>query len=239
MAKAISNEIRKQALELFKKGIRSHSVARTLGISKTLVENWQSAFDRGDYSWTTYAWRKNSEAIALTAVSLYTELKSYRAVAHQLGGMKASTVRRYVLNVAQYGIPILPRGRCGKAKLQALTQGDSLMSKCKTKPRSRSMNAIKKERDEYKIALESLLEAIQEKFEDDDEELKKKVRFLAGQLKDHVKSGLPLPVSVASLASREVPFIEKLEALVEESRQIQLSVLESKLSKKNMGTATG
>ena len=74
MAKAISNEIRKQALELFKKGIRSHSVARTLGISKTLVENWQSAFDRGDYSWTTYAWRKNSEAIALTAVSLYTEL---------------------------------------------------------------------------------------------------------------------------------------------------------------------
>ena len=79
-----------------KKGIRSHSVARTLGITKTLVENWQSAFDRGDYSWTTYAWRKNSEAIALTAVSLYTELKSYRAVAHQLGGMKASTVRRGV-----------------------------------------------------------------------------------------------------------------------------------------------
>ncbi len=48
------------------------------------------------------------------------------------------------------------------------------MSKCKTKPRSRSMNAIKKEREEYKIALESLLEAIQEKFEDDDEGLKKK-----------------------------------------------------------------
>ena len=35
------------------------------------------------------------------------------------------------------------------------------------------MNAIKKEREEYKIALESLLEAIHEKFEDDDEGLKK------------------------------------------------------------------
>ena len=41
------------------------------------------------------------------------------------------------------------------------------------------MNAIKKERDEYKIALESLLEAIQEKFEDDDEELKKKSTILS------------------------------------------------------------
>ena len=239
MAKAISNEIRKQALELFKKGLRSQAVAQMLAIDRTVVREWQSAFDRGDYSWTTYVRRKSSEAIALTAVSLYTELKSYHAVAHQLGGMKASTVRRYVLNVEKYGIPILPKGRGGKAKLQALIQGDSLMSKCKTKPRSRSMNAIKKERDEYKIALECLLESIQEKYEDDEEGLKKKVRFLAGQLKDHVKSGLPLPVSVASLASREVPFIEKLEALVEESRKIQLSVLESKLSKKNMGTATG
>ena len=238
MAKAISNEIRKQALELFKKGMRSRAVAQILAIDRTVVREWLSAFDRGDYSWTTYVRRKSSEAIALTAVDLYTELKSYNAVARQLGGMKP-TVRRYVLNVEKYGIPILPKGRGGKAKLQALIQGDSLMSKCKTKPRSRSMNAIKKERDEYKIALECLLESIQEKYEDDDEGLKKKVRFLAGQLKDHVKSGLPLPVSVVSLASREVPFIEKLEALVEESRQIQLSVLESKLSKKNMGTATG
>ena len=191
MAKAISNEIRKQALELFKKGLRSQAVAQMLAIDRTVVREWQSAFDRGDYSWTTYVRRKSSEAIALTAVSLYTELKSYHAVAHQLGGMKASTVRRYVLNVEKYGIPILPKGRGGKAKLQALIQGDSLMSKCKTKPRSRSMNAIKKERDEYKIALECLLESIQEKYEDDDEGLKKKVRFLAGQLKDHVKSGLP------------------------------------------------
>ena len=238
MAKATSNEIRKQALELFKKGMRSRAVAQILAIDRTVVREWLSAFDRGDYSWTTYVRRKSSEAIALTAVDLYTELKSYNAVARQLGGMKP-TVRRYVLNVEKYGIPILPQGRDSKAKLQALTQGDSLMSKRKTKPRSRSMNAIKKERDEYKIALECLLESIQEKYEDDDEGLKKKVRFLAGQLKDHVKSGLPLPVSVASLASREVPFIEKLEALVEESRQIQLSVLESKLSKKNMGTATG
>ena len=238
MAKAISNEIRKQALELFKKGMRSRAVAQILAIDRTVVREWLSAFDRGDYSWTTYVRRKSSEAIALTAVDLYTELKSYNAVARQLGGMKP-TVRRYVLNVEKYGIPILPQGRDSKAKLQALTQGDSLMSKRKTKPRSRSMNAIKKERDEYKIALECLLESIQEKFEDDDEGQKKKVRFLAGQLKNHVKSGLPLPISVASLASREVPFIEKLEALVEESRQIQLSVLESKLSKKNMGTATG
>ena len=219
--------------------MRSPTVARILGINRSVVEYWQSAFDRGDYSWTTYVWRKNSEAIALTAVRLYTELKSYTAVAHQLGGMNAASVRRYVLNVERYGIPILPRGRGCKAKLQAVTWGDSLMSKRKTKPRSKSMNAIKKEREEYKIALESLLEAIQEKFEDDDEGLKKKVRFLAGQLKDHVKSGLPLPVSAASLASREVPFIEKLEALVEESRKIQLSVLESKLSKKNTTTATG
>lgn len=239
MAKAISNEIRKQALELFKKGMRSRAVAQILAIDRTVVREWLSAFDRGDDSWTTYVRRKSSEAIALTAVDLYTELKSYNAVARQLGGMKPSTVRRYVLNVEKYGIPILPQGRDSKAKLQALTQGDSLMSKRKTKPRSRSMNAIKKERDEYKIALECLLESIQEKFEDDDEGQKKKVRFLAGQLKNHVKSGLPLPISVASLASREVPFIEKLEALVEESRQIQLSVLESKLSKKNMGTATG
>ena len=238
MAKATSNEIRKQALELFKKGMRSRAVAQILAIDRTVVREWLSAFDRGDYSWTTYVRRKSSEAIALTAVDLYTELKSYNAVARQLGGMKP-TVRRYVLNVEKYGIPILPQGRDSKAKLQALTQGDSLMSKRKTKPRSRSMNAIKKERDEYKIALECLLESIQEKFEDDDEGQKKKVRFLAGQLKNHVKSGLPLPISVASLASREVPFIEKLEALVEESRQIQLSVLESKLSKKNMGTATG
>ena len=239
MAKAISNEIRKQALELFKKGMRSRAVAQILAIDRTVVREWLSAFDRGDDSWTTYVRRKSSEAIALTAVDLYTELKSYNAVARQLGGMKPSTVRRYVLNVEKYGIPILPQGRDSKAKLQALTQGDSLMSKRKTKPRSRSMNAIKKERDEYKIALECLLESIQEKFEDDDEGQKEKVRFLAGQLKNHVKSGLPLPISVASLASREVPFIEKLEALVEESRQIQLSVLESKLSKKNMGTATG
>ena len=238
MAKAISNEIRKQALELFKKGMRSRAVAQILAIDRTVVREWLSAFDRGDDSWTTYVRRKSSEAIALTAVDLYTELKSYNAVARQLGGMKP-TVRRYVLNVEKYGIPILPQGRDSKAKLQALTQGDSLMSKRKTKPRSRSMNAIKKERDEYKIALECLLESIQEKFEDDDEGQKEKVRFLAGQLKNHVKSGLPLPISVASLASREVPFIEKLEALVEESRQIQLSVLESKLSKKNMGTATG
>ncbi len=48
------------------------------------------------------------------------------------------------------------------------------MSKCKTKPRTRSMNAIKKERDEYKIAHDCLLESIQEKYEDDDEGLKKK-----------------------------------------------------------------
>ena len=239
MAKATSNEIRKQALELFKKGMRSRAVAQILAIDRTVVREWLSAFDRGDYSWTTYVRRKSSEAIALTAVDLYTELKSYNAVARQLGGMKPSTVRRYVLNVEKYGIPILPQGRDSKAKLQALTQGDSLMSKRKTKPRSRSMNAIKKERDEYKIALECLLESIQEKYEDDDEGLKKKVRFLAGQLKDHVKSGLPLPVSVASLASREVPFIEKLEALAEESRKIRLSVLESKLSKKNTTTATG
>ena len=238
MAKATSNEIRKQALELFKKGMRSRAVAQILAIDRTVVREWLSAFDRGDYSWTTYVRRKSSEAIALTAVDLYTELKSYNAVARQLGGMKP-TVRRYVLNVEKYGIPILPQGRDSKAKLQALTQGDSLMSKRKTKPRSRSMNAIKKERDEYKIALECLLESIQEKFEDDDEGQKKKVRFLAGQLKNHVKSGLSLPISVASLASREVPFIEKLEALVEESRQIQLSVLESKLSKKNTTTATG
>ena len=174
MAMALSNEIRKQALALLKRGMRSQAVARILGITRTVVEDWLSAFDRGDYSWTTYAWRKNSEAIALTAVSLYTELKSYQAVAHQLGGMNASTVRRYVLNVEKYGVPILPKGRGGKAKLQALTQGDSIMSKRKTKPRSRSMNAIKRERDECKIALESLLEAIQEKFEDDDEGLKKK-----------------------------------------------------------------
>ena len=174
MAKAISNEIRKQALKLLKKGMRSQAVAQILAIDRTVVKEWQSAFDRGDYSWTTYVRRKISEAIALTAVNLYTELKSYHAVAHQLGGMSVSTVRRYVLNVQKYGVPILPKGRGGKAKLQALTQGDLIMSKHKTKPRSRSMNAIKKERDEYKIALECLLESIQEKFEDDDEGLKKK-----------------------------------------------------------------
>ena len=170
MAKAISNEIRKQALKLLKKGMRSQAVAQILAIDRTVVKEWQSAFDRGDYSWTTYVRRKNSEAITLTAVNLYTELKSYHAVAHQLGGMSVSTVRRYVLNVQKYGVPILPKGRGGKAKLQALTQGDLIMSKrSQTKPRSRSMNAIKKERDEYKIALECLLESIQEKFEDDDE----------------------------------------------------------------------
>ncbi len=160
-----SNEIRKQALELFKKGMRSRAVAQILAIDRTVVREWLSAFDRGDYSWTTYVRRKSSEAIALTAVDLYTELKSYNAVARQLGGMKPSTVRRYVLNVEKYGIPILPQGRDSKAKLQALTQGDSLMSKRKTKPRSRSMNAIKKERDEYKIALECLLESIKAKLQ--------------------------------------------------------------------------
>ena len=65
---------------------------------------------------------KKSEAIALTAVSLYTELKSYKAVAHQLGGMNASTVRRYVLNVEKYGIPILPKSRGGKAKIEAIQE---------------------------------------------------------------------------------------------------------------------
>ena len=58
MAKAISNEIRKQALELFKKGSRSQAVAQMLAIDRTVVREWQSAFDRGDYSWTTYVRKK-------------------------------------------------------------------------------------------------------------------------------------------------------------------------------------
>ena len=83
MAKAISNEIRKQALELFKKGMRSRAVAQTLAITMTVVTEWQSAFDRGDYSWATYVRRKSSKAMALTAVNLYIELKSYhRAYAY-------------------------------------------------------------------------------------------------------------------------------------------------------------
>ena len=39
MAKAISNEIRKQALELFKKGLRSQAVAQMLAIDRTVVSS--------------------------------------------------------------------------------------------------------------------------------------------------------------------------------------------------------
>lgn len=38
MAKAISNEIRKQALELFKKGLRSQAVAQMLAIVRETIQ---------------------------------------------------------------------------------------------------------------------------------------------------------------------------------------------------------
>ncbi len=40
MAKAISNEIRKQALKLLKKGMRSQAVAQILAIDRTVVKEW-------------------------------------------------------------------------------------------------------------------------------------------------------------------------------------------------------
>lgn len=240
MSKTISEEVKKEALKLFQEGGRYKTIAKQLDLTTSLVWDWQHAFDQKDYRWISCRKNKFSESQALLAVNLYTKIKSYSAVAHRLGGMSPSDVRRFVLNVSRYGIPFLPRGVHAKAKLESLTkareQGEQLMSKHKPKTRWRSLNSLKKERDEYKVMLECLLKSIEKNFEHEDQDSKKKGKFLAGQLKRHVEMGYPLPDSATLLVSPEVPFIDKLEALVNESLKIQSSCLESELSKiKTMG----
>lgn len=112
---ALPIEIRRQAWVLLKQGLRAKAISKRLGIGRSTARNWQHRYDRGDDSWVSHTNETTDIKIALQAVSLYTKLGSFSAVATALG-LHSRSVRTYVANMAVYGVPILPQGRHNAAR---------------------------------------------------------------------------------------------------------------------------
>lgn len=235
MFKKIDKVIKEKALQLFQQGYRSESIAKRVGVGRTTVKQWQARFDSGDLSWVTdTSYTKVAPEKAWLAVTMYTDYKSYSAVARALG-LASSRVRQYVLNVNQYGCPILPQGRpCRKNVMKQLP-------KKRKSPRPPSLpkevKAAHKIIEEQRIVLESLLEAI-------DEQLggasgsKKKISFLTQQLKNHIVEGYLLPDLANLQIPPGAPITDILERLVNACWQIKSSGTASQLCKKNMKDVT-
>lgn len=157
---ALPIEIRRQAWNLFKQGLRAKAVANRFGIGRSTVRNWQHRYDRGDDGWVTHTNNKTDIKMAFQAVRLYTQLQSFSAVATVLG-LHSHSVQAYVSNMAVYGVPILPLGRHNATREELvknlpLPPVKEVQKTVKTKDLSKAQRVI----EEQRIMLDCLLASI-------------------------------------------------------------------------------
>lgn len=230
--KKASAELRKKALELFTTGVRFETVAKKLGIDRTVVWRWMSLFDENDLRWLDPSWRrKTSIAERIEIVKDYLEFKSYHAVA-KTWGVSASSVRQYVLNMANYGHPSLRHRVTTQDKAMpnrkiksALMDPDAELPK--------DLEASHKMIRQQQIAFRSLLESIDNNL-GGTEGSKKKLSFLTKQLLAHIEQGYPLPSPAMFLKLQGAPIIDVLESLDRECEKIRSSAIASNASKRHM-----
>lgn len=239
MNRKITEEIRLQVLHFLEQGLRSEAIASRLQLLRSTVQQWQYAFDRGDFQWLNPAYRASvTPARALQAVRTFEQLGSYGAAARECG-LRPSDVFRYVKNMAKYGIPLLPRGHGStlmETEMKSRSRAKSLVSSKKPKTLKSAERLI----TEQRIMIESLLESI-DKHLGGEIGAQKKISLLTQQLRQHIAEGYPLPSLVDSPAPTGAPFIVVLEHLAGECSKIRLSASESELcrSSTKVDTASG
>lgn len=159
MRKKISAEIRHQVLLLLQQGVRSQSIAKQLCLTRSWVERCQYRFDHGDLTWLdpTYGSPVTPEQ-ALRAVREYEICLSYTKVA-QVCNISAADVRRYVQNMAKFGVPLLPRGRPSSSTKLAM-ESASLPKTIAPVKKPKTLKSAERLLEEQRIVLESLLESM-------------------------------------------------------------------------------
>ena len=232
MKKKASAELRKRALKLFTAGVRFESVSNRLGIPRTVAWRWMSLFDINDLRWLDPSWRrKTSMAERMEIVKDYLKCKSYSAVGKQWG-VSSSSVRQYVLNMANYGHPSLRHRVATQDKAMPNRKFKSaLMDPDAELPKD--LNAAHKLIREQQIAFKSLLESIDNNL-GGAEGSKKKLSFLTKQLLAHIEQGYPLPSPAIFLKLQGAPIIDVLEGLDRECEKIRSSAIASSVSKRLM-----
>lgn len=163
---------------------------------------------------------------------MYLESNSYGQVAKALG-LNVASVRRYVLNMAKYGKPILPKRRKPKESVMKAKKKSFYTQE----PMPTSLKAAQRLIREQRIMLESLLESIDEHF-GGAEGSKKKISVLSQQLRKHMAEGYPLPNLADLSIPQGAPITVVLEVLARECAQIRNSVIASKLCPDNTKDAT-
>ena len=159
MGKKISAEIRHQVLLLLQQGARSRTIATRLGLARSWVKRCQYCFDRGDLTWLDPTYRLSATPeLALRAVQEYEICYSYTQAA-RVCNISAADVRRYVQNMAKFGVPLLPRGRpSASTKLAMKTASCAKVPVPVKKPKT--LKSAERMLEEQRIVLESLLESM-------------------------------------------------------------------------------
>ena len=229
MGKKISAEIRHQVLLLLQQGARSWTIATRLGLARSWVKRCQYCFDRGDLTWLDPTYRLSATPeLALRAVQEYEICYSYTQAA-RVCNISAADVRRYVQNMAKFGVPLLPRGRpSASTKLAMKTASCAKVPVPVKKPKT--LKSAERMLEEQRIVLESLLESMNKHLGGTDGS-KKKISSLTKQLRQHIAAGYPLPNLADSPIPAGAPFIVVLETLANECRRIRNSLIESEFSK--------
>ena len=225
MGKKISAEIRHQVLLLLQQGARSWTIATRLGLARSWVKRCQYCFDRGDLTWLDPTYRLSATPeLALRAVQEYEICYSYTQAA-RVCNISAADVRRYVQNMAKFGVPLLPRGRpSASTKLAMKTASCAKVPVPVKKPKT--LKSAERMLEEQRIVLESLLESMNKHLGGTDGS-KKKISSLTKQLRQHIAAGYPLPNLADSPIPAGAPFIVVLETLANECRRIRNSLIES------------
>lgn len=229
MGKKISAEIRHQVLLLLQQGARSWTIATRLGLARSWVKRCQYCFDRGDLTWLDPTYRLSATPeLALRAVQEYEICYSYTQAA-RVCNISAADVRRYVQNMAKFGVPLSPRGRpSASTKLAMKTASCAKVPVPAKKPKT--LKSAERMLEEQRIVLESLLESMNKHLGGTDGS-KKKISSLTKQLRQHIAAGYPLPNLADSPIPAGAPFIVVLETLANECRRIRNSLIESEFSK--------
>lgn len=229
MRKKISAEIRQQVLLLLRQGARSWTIANQLNLQRSWVKQCQYRFDIGDLTWLDPTYRSPvTPELALRAVREYELCHSYTQAA-RVCNISPSDVRRYVKNMAKWGVPLLPKGRpSASTRLAMKTASCAKVPVSVKKPKT--LKSAERMLEEQRILLESLLESMNKHLGGTDGS-KKKISLLTMQLRQHIAEGYPLPNLADSPIPAGAPFIVVLETLANECRKIRNSWIESELSK--------
>lgn len=105
------------------------------------------------------------------------------------------------------------------------------------KKKPQTLKAAQRENEELRIALTSLLEAIDEHLGSQGSK-KNEIGFLSLQLRDHIERGYPLPRLADLSIPQGAPITVVLRILVNACNEMKLSLLESEPSKSDTNIAT-